>query len=238
MTRGAFFLLFALGVASTGSAAAQGVGHGDCAEATSRCSEQIEAVCLDPGRVGAAAISLEDFALGARCEGQLERYRACLKQTLGQCEPEDEAASKPGCSEQTAQQLFEAVADSGDPAEVSAFLEACPNAPQAPLARVRLRRLQGGSEIPPGPPPTTRFPLDRHIREAQQELRRLRYYDGEVDQDWGPGSREAMAAFQKVNRISPADGRLTEASLEALKAAKTSGGAGGVLGSGVVWGEK
>ena len=217
-------LLFALSGVGGAASAQQGAA---CQEAAAACRAEIGPACLGR-RVGAGPIAPEDVASGAGCGEQFERYRGCLREAAARCGPGAGAAG-PGCSEAISQQLFDAVADSEDAEEIAAFLEACPNAPQAPLARVRLKRLTGAAETggavsePPLPvaPPSTRFPLDRHIREAQAELRRLRLYDGAVDMDWGPQSQTAMAAFQRQAGLSPADGRLTEASLAALKAAET-----------------
>ena len=63
------------------------------------------------------------------------------------------------------------------------------------------------------------FPTKADYRAAQTELRRLRLYDSGIDGDWGPGSRRAMAAFQRQSGIAPADGVLTEAGLASLRRA-------------------
>ena len=57
-------------------------------------------------------------------------------------------------------------------------------------------------------------------RAGQVELRRLRFYWGAIDGDWGPGSRGAMEAFQSEIGET-ADGRLTKASLARLLEAPT-----------------
>ena len=115
------------------------------------------------------------------------------------------------------------------------FFEACPNAPQAELARLRLGRLQAAATPapepaqdpvaapaaePPAPPPAA-FPREADYRAAQTELRRLRLYSSGIDGDWGPGSQRAMTAFQRQAGIEPADGALTELSLAALRLAPT-----------------
>ena len=110
--------------------------------------------------------------------------------------------------------MWPAVLRSNDPKIIRAFLEACPNSSQAELARVRLRRLQTTA-----PKPASNFPTQSDYRAAQTELRRLRLYDSGIDGDWGPRSKQAMAAFQRQVGLQPVSGELTASGLAALKAA-------------------
>lgn len=51
---------------------------------------------------------------------------------------------------------------------------------------------------------------------AQQRLRELGYYRGPVDGDFGRNSRNALARFQRDNRLRPT-GSLDERTLRALR---------------------
>ena len=199
--------------AAAGSAAAQGA----CAEAASVCRGQIEAGCLTRERVGAAAISTDDVAAGAGCAGQFDLYRACLSEAAAQCGPGDSRGSGGGCSDAVAQQMFSVIADSDDPAEIAAFLEACPNAVQAPLARVRLQRLEEEAVAPSSPRQTSGASAGTvagsitisEVVAVQRMLARLGMYQGAIDGQWGPASRLALEQLQRKMGFSPADGRLT-----------------------------
>ena len=41
------------------------------------------------------------------------------------------------------------------------------------------------------------------VRKLQERLQALGYYQGEVDGQFGPGTREAVVAFQQKNRLDP-----------------------------------
>ena len=59
------------------------------------------------------------------------------------------------------------------------------------------------SEQPEQPVPTNRYDL---ARELQTELRRVGCYYGEIDGDWGSGSKRAMSGFtSRVNASLPVD---------------------------------
>ena len=131
--------------------------------------------------------------------------------------------------------MWPEVSGSDDVEALQFFIETCPNAPQAGLARFKLQRLQAAATPapepaqdpvaapaaePPAPPPAA-FPREADYRAAQTELRRLRLYSSGIDGDWGPGSQRAMTAFQRQAGIAPADGALTELSLAALRLAPT-----------------
>ena len=61
-------------------------------------------------------------------------------------------------------------------------------------------------------------PSSQQIFEAEQRLWELGYWAGPVDEKFGPDSRHALIAFQKVERRAPT-GKLTSAELSALRAA-------------------
>ena len=134
-----------------------------------------------------------------------------------------EANGTGGCTAESARALYAPIANSEDVEALSLFIRRCPDAPEADFARLRLQRLQ--SEAPAGnaPQPSAPavFPTETDYRAAQTELKRLGLYASGIDGDWGPGSKRAMAAFQRAAGIKPADGGVSEQSLAALRRAPT-----------------
>lgn len=59
-------------------------------------------------------------------------------------------------------------------------------------------------------------PSSQQIFEAEQRLWELGYWAGPVDEKFGPDSRHALIAFQKVERRTPT-GKLTSTELSALR---------------------
>ena len=57
------------------------------------------------------------------------------------------------------------------------------------------------------------------IRAAQRDLHRLRLYDGEINGEWSDETARALERFQRDGEIVPANGKLTEATLNAIRAA-------------------
>lgn len=55
-----------------------------------------------------------------------------------------------------------------------------------------------------------------NVQAVQTSLKNLAYYDGAVDGNFGALSVSALKAFQKANKIEPANGVLTDATLTAL----------------------
>lgn len=58
----------------------------------------------------------------------------------------------------------------------------------------------------------------RNHREAEQRLADLGYWTGRIDGSWDAASRNALIAFQKVERLKP-NGQLTRATFDALMTA-------------------
>jgi peptidoglycan hydrolase-like protein with peptidoglycan-binding domain len=75
-----------------------------------------------------------------------------------------------------------------------------------------------GSSVPSGAVPS--------IAQVQQGLQQMGYYRGRIDGRWGPGTRSAMAQFQRSQGL-PVTGQGDMASLNALMNA-SSGGSGAV----------
>lgn len=67
---------------------------------------------------------------------------------------------------------------------------------------------------PPKPKPLT---VQNHC-EAEQQLKDLGYWTGRIDGSWDEAFRNALIAFQKVERLKPT-GQLTRATFDALMAA-------------------
>ena len=47
----------------------------------------------------------------------------------------------------------------------------------------------------------------QEVKDLQSRLQSLGYYQGEIDGEFGPGTKEAVTAFQKANGLDP-DGRV------------------------------
>ena len=222
-------LIIAAALLSAGGASAQTL----CDDANTACAGRIDQACLTRGRVGAGPVGLTDVAAKDDCAAQFASYRQCLSEVATECDQGRKAASN--CASEDARQMWSDISGSEDVDALRFFIETCPNAPQAGLARLKLERLQvvatpapepapdpvaAPVAEPPAPPPAA-FPREADYRAAQTELRRLRLYSSGIDGDWGPGSQRAMTAFQRQAGIAPADGALTELSLAALRLAPT-----------------
>ncbi|MBX2853943.1 MAG: peptidoglycan-binding protein [Rhodobacteraceae bacterium] len=218
--QGIRLVAIAAGVLAATEASAQTL----CANPNAVCRTRIDTACLQGNRVGASSIEVDDVAANGNCATQFDAYRQCLTDVAQQCANNGEARSSGGrCSGEDARQLYDVIAESNDVDELAAFVEACPNTPQARLAQVKLRRLRGSQAAPIDPSKTLptafkspAFPRSEDLRAAQRELRRLKLYSGDVDGDWGGGSRNALMAFQRQAGLSPTEGQLTEESLLAL----------------------
>ena len=228
-------LIIAAALLSAGGASAQTL----CDDANTACAGRIDQACLTRGRVGAGPVGLDDVAAKGDCAAQFASYRQCLSEVATECARPSSAASAKAASNcsrgQRAPDVARSISGSEDVDALQFFIETCPNAPQAGLARLKLQRLQAAATPapepaqdpvaapaaePPAPPPAA-FPREADYRAAQTELRRLRLYSSGIDGDWGPGSQRAMTAFQRQAGIAPADGALTELSLAALRLAPT-----------------
>ena len=77
------------------------------------------------------------------------------------------------------------------------------------------------TEMPSPEPSATPRSLQRgftdndDVREIQKKLKELGYYKGSADGDFGPGTEEAVIAFQKANGLT-ADGKAGQKTLEKL----------------------
>ena len=67
----------------------------------------------------------------------------------------------------------------------------------------------------PGPRPDGSLDIKQKF-ELQSRLKELGYYDGEVDGNFGSGSKAAIQAFQSRNGLEP-DGEPTQHLLKALR---------------------
>jgi len=73
--------------------------------------------------------------------------------------------------------------------------------------------------IPAKKPPQKSKPLTaKDHREAEQRLKDLGYWTGKVDGSWDVASRNALIAFQKIERLKPT-GQLTRATFDTLMSA-------------------
>lgn len=123
-----------VGVFAAGGAGAQAI---DCAKPG--CEARLSTACLS--RVGAGSLPKGDA-----CAAEQDAYVACLTAVAEQCGARTQAAPEAGCAPEDARQMFDAVKGSGDPTEFDAFAEACPNAPQAKLARLRAKALRAKAQ--------------------------------------------------------------------------------------------
>ncbi|MEO1330895.1 MAG: peptidoglycan-binding protein, partial [Pseudomonadota bacterium] len=133
------------------------------------------------------------------------------------------------CTRDDAKELWSIAQQLNNCEGYAEYLRVCPTANRAGFAKVMRQKLScdagsapaaASATTPAATPEPPAFPREDDYRSAQTELGRLGFYRGGVDGAWGPGSQSAMRAFQQGAGLSP-DGRLTEASLAALKAAPT-----------------
>ena len=74
-----------------------------------------------------------------------------------------------------------------------------------PAMPTSVRAAQGMPGLPTAEPPLHNGSQGERVRKLQQRLKELGYYSGEVDGQFGPGTREAVVAFQQRNGLE-ADG--------------------------------
>lgn len=124
--------------------------------------------------------------------------------------------------------LWDSVKDSRDPAEVQTYLDRFPNGIFAPLARIRLRNLQGGQSAAPGPGAGTQpqqqsqtasaLTSESAIREVQERLYNLNYQIANRNGRMNDQTREAIRQWQS-NIKQPATGDVSVAQLAVLRRA-------------------
>lgn len=194
------------------------------------CAAAMSTACTE--RLGAGALAPADDS----CQKQWAAYRACLGRLATEgARPAPGPAA--GCTEAQAQRLWTSAERAGDCFAYQGYRAACPNTPEARFAELAMRRLRCAADPAPVPVGSTTIsapaatseepaqpawtPSETLIRAAQTELRRLRLYRGAVDGLWGGGSARALSAFERAEGLAPADGRLKESTLAALRAAPT-----------------
>jgi peptidoglycan hydrolase-like protein with peptidoglycan-binding domain len=78
---------------------------------------------------------------------------------------------------------------------------------------------------------------ESQIRQVQQKLKTAGLYDGQIDGRMGPDLKEAISAFQELNRL-PQTGAIDQQTMAALNSSSSSGssspGTGAVPGAGGV----
>lgn len=95
------------------------------------------------------------------------------------------------------------------PLALTLLVGACANTQSsAPSAQSRAARIEA-------PQPSA------EVREAQQRLQRLGYYDRAIDGLWGPDTQAAVDRFQRARGI-PVTDRLDNATLSAIRGAETA----------------
>jgi len=124
--------------------------------------------------------------------------------------------------------LWDSVKDSRDPAEVQTYLDRFPNGIFAPLARIRLRNLQGGQSAAPGPGAGTQpqqqsqtasaLTSESAIREVQERLYNLNYQIANRNGRMNDQTREAIRQWQS-NIKQPVTGDVSVAQLAVLRRA-------------------
>lgn len=200
--------------------AAQSQAAGLCADPAAFCGAMIAPECLQ--RIGAGAV-----ANGAACEGQFQAYRGCLASAVGACDaPAEGPAQTTAASverERLAQDMLDQVKDSGDPRRLALVAQRFPDTFAGELAALMAEELRSAASAANaatlGAAPQPAFPAAPDFRQAQTELRRLGYYAAEIDGDWGPASRRALAAFQRAYGRPDSAGALSKDSLAAMAAA-------------------
>lgn len=129
-----------------------------CEDPSAYCRQALDAACIQRERVGAAAIAAADVAASTDCAAQFDSYRKCLTRVPTECGTQ--ATSSGSCSPEDARQIFGTLADSTSIGQLEAFIAACPETPQAMLARARLADLRDAASrdevgdeapAPPGP---------------------------------------------------------------------------------------
>jgi len=125
--------------------------------------------------------------------------------------------------------FWDSVKDSRDPAEVQTYLDKFPNGLFAPLARIRLRNLQGASKPAPAPAASTppqqqasqsvsALTSESVIREVQDRLYNLNYQIATRNGRMNTQTREAIRQWQ-TNIKQPVTGDMSVAQLAILRRA-------------------
>lgn len=136
-------------------------------------------------------------------------------------------AQQPSEAAETA--FWDSVKDSRDPAEVQTYLDKFPNGLFAPLARIRLRNLQGASNAAPAPAASTppqqqstsvsALTSESTIREVQDRLYNLNYQIATRNGRMNTQTRDAIRQWQ-TNIKQPVTGDVSVAQLAILRRAK------------------
>ncbi|MEO1292216.1 MAG: hypothetical protein AAFV62_05205 [Pseudomonadota bacterium] len=114
-----------------------------CANPSSYCGALLTPECLSQ-RLGAGVIAADAGAAATAspdCTVVFDDYRSCLRRAAARCSAPAETTTARGCSDQTAQQLYNDV-DKSNLAQLEAFVTACEGTPQAVMASVRLDALK------------------------------------------------------------------------------------------------
>ncbi|MFN3743269.1 MAG: DUF4189 domain-containing protein [Hyphomicrobiaceae bacterium] len=144
---------------------------------------------------------------------------------IGSALLEPALAQTPSEAAETA--LWDSVKDSRDPAEVQTYLDRFPNGIFAPLARIRLRNLQGAGAATPAPGAGTPPPQSSTasaltspsiIREVQDRLYNLNYQISTRNGRLNDQTREAIRQWQ-ANVKQPVTGDMSQAQLALLRRA-------------------
>ncbi len=136
------------------------------------------------------------------------------------------SAQAPSEAAETA--LWDSVKDSRDPAEIQTYLDRFPSGIFAPLARIRLRNLQGGGTAAPATGSNTlpqqsstasALTSESIIREVQDRLYNLNYQIATRNGRMNDQTREAIRQWQ-TNVKQPVTGDVSVAQLALLRSAR------------------
>ncbi|MEO1329148.1 MAG: peptidoglycan-binding domain-containing protein [Pseudomonadota bacterium] len=201
-----------------GFALAQSV---DCGDPAGFCAVAISPDCLS--RFGAGVVETGDV-----CAAGFAAYRDCLADVAAQCGAQTSSGPAGRCDNPKA--AFDYAKTTGDAAAFRDVAELCGGTFWGRQAAREAERLEPGaggaaaagdadSVSTAAAAPEATLESDRGIaREAQSHLNALGYGVGSADGVWGPRSAQGLAAFQRSAGL-PADGALTQAALNALRAA-------------------
>jgi len=84
-----------------------------------------------------------------------------------------------------------------------------------PAMPASVRAVTGAPGMPTPVPPLTSGSQGERVWALQERLQALGYYTGTVDGQFGPGTRDAVTAFQRKNGLEP-DGMAGEETLKKL----------------------
>lgn len=178
--------------------------------------------CLQVFGAGSLDVSTLDSAdTEGDCKRQAQNYRDCLTVAATCGEPATTTTTR--CTSEDAASLFGSAEKANDCIGYQAFIDACPNSPQAVFARAGRERLacDGSASGATASAPVDAEPVIDLIPAIQTELKRLGLYRYSVDGDWGPGSRVGLRAFQDHIGVT-ADGEPSQEVLEQLTRATTA----------------